>query len=156
TPPQTPDQISPSADLSSFGAGVLTVRAHLIDVGTLSLSNIGTANFIADGGDIRGNGTLDVTGTITMQAGQIYPTTAAQFIIAAHDYIDGSGRQQSGSVTICISGCLGVGPTEVAQRPLPLSAGGELDVYATVINQGGVLRAPFGVINLGLDPTSAS
>ena len=36
-------------------------------------------------------------------------------------------------------------------RPVPLSAGGALNVYASVINQDGVLRAPIGAINLGWD-----
>ncbi len=32
---------------------------------------------------------------------------------------------------------------------VPLSAGGTLNIYASVINQDGVLRAPMGTINLG-------
>src|SRR5208283_5324836 len=43
------------------------------------------------------------------------------------------------SVTIKASG----------NRQEPLSAGGQLNVYASNITQGGVLRAPIGTINLG-------
>jgi len=41
--------------------------ADLIDIGTLSLQNIGSATFIADGGDIRGNGTLQISGDLTLR-----------------------------------------------------------------------------------------
>ena len=120
------------------GAGNLTVSAQLIDIGNVSLQTIGQANFIADNGDIRGNGTLDIKGSIYMRAGQIYPPTAVTFTVNAYDYQAGAATQ-SGSVTIAQSG----------NRQLPLSAGGTLSIYASVINQGGVLRAPIGTINLG-------
>jgi len=141
--PQSPINNS----VPTYGSGRLTVNASdLIDVGTLSLQNICSASFDAtvnlatgqsgvNNGAIRGDGTLDVAGAITMTAGQIYPPTATTFNIAAYDYSTGSG-----SVTILR------GP---GLPPLPLSAGGTLNVYATTINQGGVLRAPFGSINLG-------
>ncbi len=38
-------------------------------------------------------------------------------------------------------------------RELPLSAGGELNVFASTIVQNGVLRAPLGTINLGFNPS---
>jgi hypothetical protein len=34
---------------------------------------------------------------------------------------------------------------------LPLSAGGQLNLYSSIINDGGVLRAPLGTINIGYD-----
>ncbi|MCB1235824.1 MAG: filamentous hemagglutinin family protein [Verrucomicrobiae bacterium] len=122
----------------TWGRGSLTVRADLIDIGTLSLQGIGKASFLAPNGDIRGNGTLDIAGNLTLQAGQIYPTTLSEFNIYAYDYDPGSGTQP-GSVTI-LGG---------AYRPMPLSAGGTLSIYASDITQGGTLRAPIGVINLG-------
>ncbi|MEI6861760.1 MAG: hypothetical protein WCL04_05850, partial [Verrucomicrobiota bacterium] len=122
----------------TFGAGVLTVTAGHMDIGNLSLQNIGSANFIVDGGDIRGDGTLNVAGNITLRAGQIYPPTAVSFTIAASDYAI-SGVTYTGSVTVVASGT----------RSLPLSAGGILNVRGSVITQGGVLRAPLGVINVG-------
>ncbi len=39
---------------------------------------------------------------------------------------------------------------------MPLSAGGQLSIYASVIQQDGVLRAPFGSINLGWDGTDTA
>ena len=129
-----PAQFSPT-----YGAGNLTVQAtSLIDIGPLSLQNIGQAQFISRGGDIRGNGALEIAGALTLRAGQIYPPTATSFTIAAFDY-DLNHSLQLGSVTIAGSG----------SRQLPLSAGGTLSIYASTINQDGVLRAPLGVIQLG-------
>ncbi len=129
----------------TFGAGHLTVNAGLIDIGNLSLQNIGRADFIADGGDIRGDGTLNVAGEIFIRAGQLYPPTAVTFTVAASDYQD-EGKTQRGSVTIVASG----------SRQLPLSAGGVLNVFGSRIEQGGVLRVPIGTINLGWDGTGTA
>jgi len=138
--PQTPVTIFPFAVTPTFGPDTLTVRASLIDIGNLSLQNFGSAHFIAENGDIRGDGTLDIAGRITLTAGQIYPPTAVTFTIAAYDY-EAGGKTHPGTVIIEPSG----------DRPLPLSAGGTLSIYASVIDQGGVLRAPIGTINLGWD-----
>ena len=126
-----------------YGTGSISVAAtSLIDVGNLSLQNVGSLTLNTTG-DVRGDGTLDVAGNIAITAGQVYPTTETTFTIAAFDY---NGVADNGSVTISPSG----------QRQLPLSAGGTLNVYASNITQGGVLRAPIGTINLGSGVTSAS
>jgi len=186
----------------TYGAGTLTVNASLIDIGNLSLKNIGQANFIANNGDIRGDGALDVAGNITLRAGQIYPTTGVSFTIAAYDKnvtvasssvssatvrlassvlppgfgvgsaflgstvrsINGNTitlasnanttiaaetptvfQQGSGSVTVLASG----------DREIPLSACGTLNIYGSIIQQDGVLRAPLGAINLGVGVSNA-
>jgi filamentous hemagglutinin family protein len=133
-------QNNPVYLVPTYGAGNLTASGSLIDIGNLSLQGIGQASFIANNGDIRGNGTLDVQGAIYMRAGQIYPPTEVTFTVNAYDYKTGSVTQP-GTVTIAGSGT----------RQLPLAAGGTLSIYASVINQGGVLRAPIGTINLGWD-----
>ncbi|MFZ4600620.1 MAG: hypothetical protein ACOYNN_18405, partial [Terrimicrobiaceae bacterium] len=120
------------------GPGSVTFSASFIDVGTLSLQNIQTTTFVANNGDIRGSGTVAVAGELNLIAAQIYPTTSSAFNIFAYDHANGRG-----TVNISRSG--------VAQAPL--SAGGVLGIYASVINQGGVLLAPFGQINLGWDGT---
>ncbi len=124
----------------TFGKGSLTVKATLIDIGSLSLQGIGRANFFADGGDIRGDGALSVAGDIVMRAAQIYPPTAVSFTITAADYKTGD-TTNGGSVTLIASG----------SRQLPLSAGGSLNIYGSTIKQDGILRAPIGQINLGWD-----
>ena len=124
------------------GTAVFNVFSdNLIDIGSLSLQNIGKANFVSNNGDIRGDGTLDVAGDVFMRAGQIYPPTQVSFNIVAYDH-----GGTPGSVTIESAG----------NRMLPLSAGGQLNIFASTINQGGVVRAPFGIINLGWDGTGSA
>jgi len=179
------------------GTGNFNISAQFIDVGNLSLQGIGNANLTATNGDIRGYGTLDIAGAISLKAGQIYPTTENTFTIAAYDKnvivassSTGSntvhlaapvasqeliGSSLLGSVVTGISGdgltvtlatnantsisantsvvyAAGSGNVTIAgsgSRQLPLSAGGKLNIYASNIVQGGVLRAPIGTINLG-------
>ena len=136
---------SPYYVLPTNGSGSLNVKAKIIDIGLLSLQNMGSANFVANNGDIRGSGSLNIAGDIIMRAGQIYTPTASTFTMAAYDYTNGSG-QQRGSITFESSGV----------RNLPLSAGGTLNVFAHTINQGGTLVAPAGIINLGWDGRGSS
>jgi filamentous hemagglutinin family protein len=92
-PPLDPSQVQPPFQSGgapfrfppTFGAGRLTVTGRLIEIGNLSLQHIGSARFIADDGDIRGDGTLDVSGDIYLRAGQVYPPTGVKFTIAASD-----------------------------------------------------------------------
>jgi len=130
-----------------YGTGTLTVHANLIDVGNLSLQQIGSTQLFADGGDIRGDGTFEVAGRLYLQAGQIYPVTDTTFTIGVEDYFPGKHEIKPGQK-------LAPGTIEIASsgnRDLPLSAGGILDIYGSKIIQGGTLRAPLGTINLGWD-----
>ncbi len=144
-PPQQQQGVSPFIAPPTHGGGVLSVDANLIDFGYLSLQNVGLAQFHADGGDIRGDGVLDVAGRIELRAGQIYPPTATTFTISAHDY-SLNGSISEGAVAIIGSG----------ERQTPYSAGGQLNVYASIIEQGGVLRAPLGGIDLGWNGTGTA
>ncbi len=128
---ETPESVVPT-----FGTGRLNLTARLIDVGTLVMKGIGAANFTASGGDIRGNGILNIQGDLTLRAAQIYPTTLSDFAIFAFDPAGGKG-----SITIQRDG----------RAQAPLSAGGTLRLYASEISQGGVLLAPIGSIRLGYD-----
>ena len=148
-PPMLPTQVQNPFILAgqpfyfppTFGPGTLTVTADHIDIGNLSLQNIGSARLIADHGDVRGDGTFDIAGDLYIRAAQVYPVTGTTFTIAAYNH---GGTQ--GSVTFERSGL----------NHLPLSAGGTLNVFAANIIQNGVLRAPFGVINLGWDGTGTA
>ncbi|MES2659602.1 MAG: filamentous hemagglutinin family protein [Verrucomicrobiota bacterium] len=123
--------------LPSSGDGRLIVRSGLIDVGHLSLQQIGSASLVAVDGDVRGSGTFQIAGDLTIRAGQIHPNTASELNFIAYDSV------VSGSIHIVAAG----------ERGLPLSAGGTLGIYASNILQEGTLRAPFGTINLGWDGT---
>lgn len=122
----------------TFGTGSISLSGELVDVGTLSLQNIGSTRMIAiDGGDLRGNGTLSAAGDIVLSAGRIYPTSASDFSVFAYDHAAGKG-----SVTIRSTG---------EATGTPMSAGGSLSIYASGIIQGGLLQAPLGSITLGWD-----
>ncbi|MCX6965709.1 MAG: filamentous hemagglutinin N-terminal domain-containing protein [Verrucomicrobia bacterium] len=143
-PPLHPSEtFSPFNDASgklsvtpTTGPGSLSLRASHVDVGTLVMMDTGSLHITANNGDIRGSGTLSVAGSITLESAQVYPTTLGKFDIFAYDTDDAIG-----SVAITQSGLAGV----------PLSAGGNLRIFATNISQGGTLRAPFGSITLGWD-----
>lgn len=125
----------------THGTGSLNVRAGLIDVGDLSLASVGRTSLNAQGGDLRGNGTLQMAGDLVIRAAQAYPTTLGRFDVFAYD-----APGQSGSITV-----LGGGT-----RALPLTAGGTLSLHASKIHQGGTLRSPIGSIQLGWDGTGTA
>ncbi len=134
----TVQQATPPLGLAdpTFGDATLTLNAtDLIDVTFLSMQNFGTTNFNVATGDIRGGGLFYAAGNINLKAGQIYPPTGATFTIAAF----GDNSVDGGTIDIEAGD----------SRPLPLSAGGMLNIFATSIFQDGTLEAPFGTINLG-------
>ena len=124
------------------GAGRMTVNAALVDIGDFSLDGIGEAHFDASEGDIRGNGTFQMAGDLTLQAGQIYPTTQRTFGVFVYD----KALTEPGKISI-LAGSL---------RNLPYSAGGNLTIQASQISQAGTLRAPGGFISLGWDGIGAA
>jgi filamentous hemagglutinin family protein len=126
----------------SGGNGFLQVEARLIELGNLLLANFSSASFLAPGGIIRGDGAVNIAGNLILRAAQIHPVTASRMTFAAYDPAQGKG-----SILVEQSG----GPLS-----LPLSAGGELSLYASTITQNGTLLSPFGTINLGWDGTGAS
>jgi filamentous hemagglutinin len=132
---------------ATSGSSQLDVSGQFIELyGASALEGVGTASF-ASTGDLRlrgvvqlpqkgvdataATGSLDAAGAIDLTAQQIYPSTLTQFTIAS-DPINGS---------ITVHGGQG------SNRDL-LSAGGVLTLSAGTIAQDGVVRAPFGTINL--------
>ncbi len=87
---------------------------------------------------------LQTRGDLVLAAQQIYPATGANAIVRA-GWLRGLGGDgfydPAYSLTI-----RGTGQAPVAQ---PFSAFGVLTLGASTINQGGVVRAPLGSINLG-------
>lgn len=157
--------LTPSCSAESGCTGSLSVNAQLIDVrgvsgwtgfASESLSSTGDIRFVAplnayntppaletpsgDASYANLRGGLNVSGDLTLQAQQAYPTTNTDFTITADS-----------SVTILPAS--GTAST-------PLSAGGTLTINAPTVTQEGVLRAPMGEINLQalntVDPTSGA
>lgn len=120
----------------TFGTGSLEVVAKQIDLGTLSLSNIGNVKLSATAGGIRGNGIFQMAGNLQIEGAAIYPTTAGTFEVFVYDTPTGLG-----SLKISTRGT----------TQTPISAGGRLAMQASRIEQGGVLLAPFGEIEVGWD-----
>jgi filamentous hemagglutinin family protein len=132
----------------SHGAGALEVVAKTIDLGNLSLDGASSALLAADGGSIRGNGSMAMAGDLVMRAARIYPASGTSFLISVQNYDIATGRAApdgtgKGSIVIQQSGLAGK----------PLSAAGSLFLFANSIDQGGTLLAPFGSIRLGTDGT---
>ncbi|OEZ27304.1 filamentous haemagglutinin family protein [Variovorax boronicumulans] len=142
---------APASSAASAGTGQLTVAGSLIDIsasedptqfqaGAVRIGGFGRT--VLEAGEIRMGGALpspineetrlqvnlDVDGQLVLNAGQVYPTTAMTGVIRAGDSITVERLGDAGSA--------------------PLSAGGSLRLEAPVIAQNGVLRAPFGQIEL--------
>jgi filamentous hemagglutinin family protein len=134
----------------SFGTGELIVTARLIDIGNLSLQNIGSAKLSARRA-IRGDGTFDIAGNLVMSAPLVYPVSGVSFSVAAynHDAVTGAAVSSGG-----IGGSISIDKGNSGTPSLPLSASGVLALYAETISQGGNLMAPFGQIALGADQKS--
>lgn len=126
------------------GSGILNVSGKYVDLfGNLDLSGASQASF-ASAGDLqlRGElvndttnlnlaGSLQTAGNLTFSAARIYPSTLSNYTI----HSSGSNA----TVTFSRNG---------NDPGVPYSVLGSLTVQADNIVQGGVLRAPFGVINL--------
>ncbi|MGF6346854.1 filamentous haemagglutinin family protein [Variovorax sp. W2I14] len=150
-PGASPAPASAAAQGPAAAVGQLTLAGSLIDISASEDPNqfqagavriTGFGRTVLEAGEIRMGGALpsqiseetrlqvnlDVDGHLLLKAGQVYPTTAMTGVIRAGD-----------SITIERLGDAG---------GAPLSAGGSLRLEAPVIAQNGVLRAPFGQIEL--------
>ena len=128
------------------GSGTLELNANYIDLfGQQNISGVSNAKFNSSG-DIQLRGTLigandkdqttpigklQTAGDMTFSAKRIYPSTFSNY--------DLSSAGTGATVTFESNG---------ADASVPYSVLGTLNVEAANIKQNGVLRAPFGVINL--------
>ncbi|KZD23820.1 filamentous haemagglutinin family protein [Tardiphaga robiniae] len=148
------DTIS-NPNIGTAGAGTVVFNAGQIDIsGAVIFDRSVASATLRSSGDIRLTGVqqwqrtylptfvpteytlagaLAVNGDLSLIAGQVYPTTGSTFTI--------SSTAANGTVTFGRSGST----TPAA----PYSAGGNLNVYAANIRQGGVVRVPFGTLTLG-------
>ena len=139
TDPNSPEFPTPQA-----GEHTLTIQGQWLDlIGSSTISGTRLARLQSEN-DLRLRampqldsntrelrGTLTTAGNIELQADQIYPTTLTDFTLSA----------------LGDASTIKVLPGSSAASPV-LSAGGALRLQAANIEQGGVLRAPFGTIEL--------
>jgi len=115
-----PGTLSGPVSIRSFAETALNAAELRFSVGNYPIDT--TTNPAA------ANSTLDVDGKLIITVGQVYPSTAvnAKIVSAQSITVERSGHESY----------------------VPLSAGGTLRLEAPVIEQNGVLRAPFGQIEL--------
>lgn len=130
------------------GARVLTVDAGWLDlIGASGVSGVDRVT-LRSASDLRLRalpklefsaneltGSFTTAGSLELQAAQIYPATLTDFAFNALDI--GAG---AGSITVLAGDAASAGPV--------LSAGGALRLHASRIENQGVLKAPFGFIEL--------
>jgi len=127
------------------GNGVFTAHSQWAELGGASLWNGFSEINLNSTHDLRATGVVDISeehrdyvgemvtaADLNLSASQIYPSTLTHFTFAVRNNPEGQ---------ISVSGS---GNTDTS----PLSAAGVLNFEAPVINQDGVVKAPFGTINL--------
>jgi filamentous hemagglutinin family protein len=99
---------------------------------------------LRSGGDLRfDSGTLYAPGDLTLAAAQIYPVTGVEAAVYAGWRGKTAGFDSERILTLA--------RTTDELPELPYSVFGSLTLGAAVIDQGGVLRAPLGALNLGVN-----
>ncbi|WP_130230587.1 filamentous hemagglutinin N-terminal domain-containing protein, partial [Bradyrhizobium sp. Leo121] len=114
------------------GSGTLLLDAGLIDITSGVTRGFGNTKLVANeirlhAFELGATALLDVDGTLTLQAGQIYPSTQTTAAIKAPDRI-----------LVLPNGT----------PSAPLSAGGDLTLSSTDIDVYGSVRVPFGSLTL--------
>lgn len=142
------DTITQFTPAPQAGASEMRVLAQWIDV--VGNSTVTGARHVTldSAGDIRMRaapeldttvrelrGGLSITGTLDLHADQVYPATLTEFTLQAFDAVPGV---VPGAVVIHAGD---------GSSPVP-SAGGTLHVRAQHIEQRGVVKAPFGTVDL--------
>ncbi len=84
-------------------------------------------------------------GDMTLRAAQLYPGTEVSARVIA-GYL---GELNSNNITFDPSRTLSIGRSGLADAAIPYSAFGRLQLGAATVRQGGVVRAPLGLIDIG-------
>jgi len=131
------------APLSAPQTGTLSLQGALVElIGNSTIAGFGDVS-ISSSGDIRMRGvqqagaqsvagSLTTVGDLLLRSQQVYATTLSDFRVTAGQSADGTLRIESAP----------------GARDTVLSAGSRLTLRAATIEQGGVVRAPFGTIDL--------
>lgn len=151
-----------------IGEGSITITGGLVDMAGISFGTNGSIGLIGNeqlefdyaaprdinivsrsdirltGGDVRSMSNISLT------AAQIYPMTGAKAGIYAGVYTYRFEGQTGGYSTLVKGSTITFNKLEGVMPSTPLSVYGSLTVGADIINQGGVLRAPLGHIQIGI------
>jgi filamentous hemagglutinin family protein len=149
------------------GQASLSIHANLIDIqnqlfgisrsvpetngstSTLTGAAFNQVNFVSEG-DIRFlGGNLTSPGSLSFVANQLYPVSGVSETVAA-------GTLQDSTAPFVQGTTLSIGRTGSVDPVLPYSLFGQLSLQAESIKQGGVVRAPLGVLSFGVIPTPGS
>ncbi|MFY0475536.1 filamentous haemagglutinin family protein [Achromobacter marplatensis] len=172
--------LAPSTRISestfTADAGFVDIR-DLVQLGALTTQRApnGDASYVGTGfiqtdlrsqSDIRvlgGRGTqvalanqpyttqLAAPGNLNLTAAQIYPDTGAvtRIVVGPNGSRDGVSGYEAGRT-------LTIRRNNDALPPLPYSAFGKLRLAADIIDQGGVVRAPLGLVEMGVADTTGT
>lgn len=147
------DRVDDPLETVSAGSGQFNATADFLDlIGVMRLDGFGEAT-LRSSGDLRLRGFADLynldklqgewrsAGVLNLDAAQIYPTTLTNFSINSVDIAPTAERAES-------LGQINITNSQGATSAPVLSAGGKLNIEASHINHDGVLKAPFGEIEL--------
>ncbi len=153
--------------------GTLTLSAAQIDVRDNALFGISGRQGVRPGSGLLPNALVDEAGfadvnlnssgdirfmssslasgdNLTLTAAQIYPVTNSVVTIFA-GYASGLGESDA----IVAGHTLAIRRSSAADPALPYSVFGSLSLFADTIEQGGVIRAPLGLIEIGTTSSNA-
>jgi filamentous hemagglutinin family protein len=145
--------------------GTLTVNASMIDVQYTVASNFATTS-LTSGGDIRflanndviqaGTTSLVAAGNLNFTAEQVYPASGAIAGVwaGAGMYFPAADSSELGfgtapSFPFAPGSTLTIASVDGSDPAVPYSVFGEISFVADIIQQGGIVRAPLGAIELG-------
>jgi filamentous hemagglutinin family protein len=127
-----------------------TVTANAYGFANTTINSATDVRFDQDSAPTEENTILASSGNIVFDAQQLYPeTNAIAKVIAGEQPAAAAGTNQLAGGTLTV---LAHGPAAQA----PYSVGGTLSLIADNVVQDGVVRAPEGVINLGLPRTTGA
>ncbi|WP_233022236.1 filamentous haemagglutinin family protein [Rhodopseudomonas boonkerdii] len=107
-------------------------------------------------GDVRfGTGTLTTRGSLTIKAAQVYPFSGANAVVSAGVVLPLSVFGGIDSPTYDPDAVLTIRGNDGALPQVPASVFGQLSLVAPTIDQGGVVRAPLGIISFNMVEGSA-
>ncbi|MHB8534730.1 MAG: filamentous hemagglutinin family protein [Sulfuricaulis sp.] len=142
----------------SAGSGSLEFDGQFIDVIGKSITQNVNSVTLNSAGDIRLrglqldhgrtlSGKFETAGDLTLNAAQVYPTTLSNFLLKSRGLLPDPNNPGHKTGKIRFEAPKGFSPSPV------LEGGGNLTVNAPVIDQGGVIKAPLGEIDLNAGQT---